>query len=266
MSILLSAALVRLAPGWDTDELALDSRVSNETLARRTAGREGDKSLLRFSFDYTRRLLRGDLGWSVLFERPCSELVRDRVQVTFRMVAAGVFFGSLGALALAGLQVLAGTAATQSFQNLVIAVLLSIPAPLLGLAAAILGVAAEAAIFFIVFPRMLQYANTILSEHKRAGFVMSAHAHGVPPWRILLVHIFPVSLPTLAAFCGALVPVTLSAAVPVEVAADIPGLGQLAWKATIGRDVPLLLAVTLVITATSVIANAAAQVASARTR
>jgi peptide/nickel transport system permease protein len=37
----------------------------------------------------------------------------------------------------------------------------------------------------------------------------------------------------------------LSALVPVEVLFDVPGLGQLAWNAAMNRDLPVLLAVTL---------------------
>ena len=38
---------------------------------------------------------------------------------------------------------------------------------------------------------------------------------------------------------------TLSAAVPAEVIFDVPGMGKLAWTAATNRDVPVLLAVTL---------------------
>jgi ABC-type dipeptide/oligopeptide/nickel transport system permease component len=33
--------------------------------------------------------------------------------------------------------------------------------------------------------------------------------------------------------------------VPVEVIFDVPGVGQLAWSAAMNRDLPVLLAVTL---------------------
>jgi peptide/nickel transport system permease protein len=41
----------------------------------------------------------------------------------------------------------------------------------------------------------------------------------------------------------------LSAVVPIEVVFDVPGLGQLAWNAAMNRDLPVLLAVTLLLAA-----------------
>ena len=43
--------------------------------------------------------------------------------------------------------------------------------------------------------------------------------------------------------------VSLSAAVPVEVIFDLPGLGQLAWTAAMNRDLPVLSAVTALLAA-----------------
>jgi peptide/nickel transport system permease protein len=34
--------------------------------------------------------------------------------------------------------------------------------------------------------------------------------------------------------------------IPVEVIFDLPGLGQLAWSATMNRDMPVLLSVTII--------------------
>jgi peptide/nickel transport system permease protein len=38
----------------------------------------------------------------------------------------------------------------------------------------------------------------------------------------------------------------LSALVPVEVIFSVPGLGQLAWSAALNRDLPVLLAITMI--------------------
>jgi ABC-type dipeptide/oligopeptide/nickel transport system permease component len=256
LTIVAAGTLARLAPGWNTDETAIDSRVTAETVAQRSRARFAHVSTPEFCLQYAAALVGGDLGWSVLFDRPNSELVRDRAWVTLRMVAAGFSIGSLLALCLAGWQAGARSRAGAAFLNLLVAGLLSVPAPILGLLAAILRVPGELAVFFVVLPRMLRYTSSLLAEQARAEFVLAAQCLGIPRARVVLVHMLPVSLPALAAFAGALVPVTLSAAVPIEVAADIPGLGQLAWKATIARDVPLLLSVTLPIAAVSLIANA----------
>ena len=48
------------------------------------------------------------------------------------------------------------------------------------------------------------------------------------------------------------------AAIPVETLCDLPGLGQLAWKAATARDLPLLVVLTLLITLLTQACNTAA--------
>jgi len=49
----------------------------------------------------------------------------------------------------------------------------------------------------------------------------------------------------------------LSALVPVEVIFGVPGLGQLAWNAAMSRDLPVLLAVTMIMAIAVAIAGTA---------
>jgi ABC-type dipeptide/oligopeptide/nickel transport system permease component len=41
----------------------------------------------------------------------------------------------------------------------------------------------------------------------------------------------------------------------MEALCDIPGIGQLAWKAALGRDVALLINLTMVVTLVTLVAN-----------
>jgi ABC-type dipeptide/oligopeptide/nickel transport system permease component len=43
--------------------------------------------------------------------------------------------------------------------------------------------------------------------------------------------------------------------IPVEALADLPGLGQLAWRAALGRDLPVLIPVTFLLTIFTVFSN-----------
>jgi ABC-type dipeptide/oligopeptide/nickel transport system permease component len=52
----------------------------------------------------------------------------------------------------------------------------------------------------------------------------------------------------------------LSAAVPVEVVCDLPGIGQLAWKAALARDLYLLVCLTGIVTLATVAAKASSDV------
>ena len=68
--------------------------------------------------------------------------------------------------------------------------------------------------------------------------------------------------PQLLALAGVTVSLAFGAAIPVEAIADSPGIGQLAWQAALGRDLPVLVNLTLLVTAFTLIANSSAEWAS----
>jgi peptide/nickel transport system permease protein len=58
-------------------------------------------------------------------------------------------------------------------------------------------------------------------------------------------YIAPALTPQLGALASLSIVTALSALVPVEVIFNLPGLGQLAWNAALNRDLPVLLAVMI---------------------
>jgi len=54
--------------------------------------------------------------------------------------------------------------------------------------------------------------------------------------------------PQLAGLAGIALVLAFGAIIPIEALCDVPGVGQLAWKAALARDLPLLCALALVIT------------------
>ena len=46
------------------------------------------------------------------------------------------------------------------------------------------------------------------------------------------------------------------ASIPVETLCDLPGIGQLAWKAAMARDLPLLVTLTMLIAVLTQLCNA----------
>jgi len=70
--------------------------------------------------------------------------------------------------------------------------------------------------------------------------------------------VVPPALVPLIALAGVSVPLAFSASIPVEALADAPGIGQLTWQAALGRDLPVLVTVTLLLTVITVVGNLAA--------
>jgi peptide/nickel transport system permease protein len=80
----------------------------------------------------------------------------------------------------------------------------------------------------------------------------------VGEFRIFSSHIFSMTLPEMVALGSSSVSMAMGATIAAEALCDQPGLGQLAWKAALARDLPLLLALTLLIAAVTLVCNRAA--------
>jgi ABC-type dipeptide/oligopeptide/nickel transport system permease component len=64
--------------------------------------------------------------------------------------------------------------------------------------------------------------------------------------------------PQLFAVAGISASLAFGASIPVEVICDVPGIGQLVWKAALGRDLPLLVTITMLVCLMTMVVNAAA--------
>jgi peptide/nickel transport system permease protein len=70
----------------------------------------------------------------------------------------------------------------------------------------------------------------------------------------------------MLALAGVSVSIAFGAAIPVEALCDLPGIGQLAWKAATARDLPLLVAITFVVIVMTQVCNAVSDWAGFRER
>ena len=98
---LLGATLVRLGPGFDTDERELDNRLSAESRAAIRAEHAADSNIAAFYVRYLSGLVHGDLGFSRSLNRPVSELLKERLPLTLGSLGYGVLGGISIGLALA---------------------------------------------------------------------------------------------------------------------------------------------------------------------
>lgn len=109
-----------------------------------------------------------------------------------------------------------------------------------------------------VFPRVYRYTRNAFAEQAAQVPVMAAAARGVSPVRVMARYIALPVFPRTIALGGVTVSLALGASVPVEVLADVPGIGQLVWKAASGRDLPVLVSLTMLVTGVTLTANALA--------
>jgi peptide/nickel transport system permease protein len=142
--------------------------------------------------------------------------------------------------------------------------LLSIPAAVLATICLLLRLSSAIAIAAVVFPRIFPHAYEQFRVSRAAPHVVMARARGLSATRLFLFHIVPPALMPLIALGGVSVPLAFGASIPVEALGDVPGIGQLAWRAALGRDLPVLVVVTLLLTVITVVANLVADLVLAR--
>lgn len=258
---LLSATLVRLAPGFDVDEQQLDSRLSAESLQALRQARAGDRHIVSFYVGYLGRALHGDLGQSRTLNRPVRELLVDRVPVTVRLAGGGLLLGWISAVALALGATVVRKPVCDLAATVIGAMFLSLPAAVLALLFVFANAPAYLVISLAVFPKVFSYTRNLLAKSYAQPHLVTAYAKGLGGARVFLWHVLPIAGRQLLAVAGISVSIALGAAIPVEALCGIAGIGQLAWQAALGRDLPLLVNLTMIVTLVTLAANWGAEAA-----
>jgi peptide/nickel transport system permease protein len=257
---LLSATLVRLAPGFDADEQLLDQRLNADSVRALRATRQAQHNIFHFYFDSLRRALHGDLGTSLSLGQPVTKLLRERAPLTLRLVGIGLLLSWAAALALALSAAWLRLSAYDALTTLISGTFLCIPAAVLALLSVLWNVPGALAVALIVFPRVYRYTRNLLAKAHALPHIITARAKGLSELRILFWHVVPIVGPQLLALAGVSVSIAVGAAIPVEALCGLAGVGQLAWQAALARDLPLLVNLTILVTLVTLLANSSADV------
>lgn len=265
---LLCAVLVRLAPGFEVDEEQLDARRSEESRQRLRDARKVNGDVLAFYGRFLKRCAQGDLGESSLFHKPVAELLRERAIPTAFGVLTGLGVGWMAGLAMALAAVRTRWRLAAAGAVAPAALLQCLPAAVTALLLFCLGargaLASGLAVALALCPRIVYFALNILREAYQTAHVQAARARGVRARWILARHVLPACGPQLLSLAGVSVSLALSATIPMEMVLDVPGLGQLAWQAALGRDLPLLVTITFLMSLAVTAANLLADLSGAR--
>jgi peptide/nickel transport system permease protein len=265
---LLGATLVRLGPGFGVDERELDSRLSADSQKAIRAEHAKDSNIAQFYVLYIAGFLHGDFGFSRSLNRPVAELLRQRLPLTLESLAGGVLGGLTLGLALALLTVWWRVPGADFVPALLSGLCLAAPAAIVALVFLWLGpwigAATRWAIALVVFPHVYRYAKNQLVAISQSPHVVAAEAKGLSSWRILWAHVFTPAAPHLGALAGISVGLAFGASIPIEVICDSPGVGQLAWRAAMDRDLPLLVTITVLVALMTMLVNSLADLALAK--
>jgi peptide/nickel transport system permease protein len=262
---LLGATLVRLGPGFGVDERELDSRLSAESQQAIRIAAARDNNIAAFYFRYLAGLVHGDFGFSRSLNRPVSQLLAERLPLTMLSLGYGVLGGVSIGLALALLTVWWRAPGADILPAIASGLCLAAPAAVIALVflwlAPWIGAASRWAIALVVFPHVYRYAKNQLVATAQSPHVVAAQARGLSSWRVLWAHVFTPAAPQLAALAGISVSLAFGASIPIEVICDMPGIGQLAWRAALDRDLPLLVTITVLVALMTLLVNSLADIA-----
>ncbi|HEX4602694.1 MAG TPA: ABC transporter permease [Candidatus Angelobacter sp.] len=255
MASFAGAMLMRVAPGFSSDDQELNSGLSAQSIQAVRKARLVDANVPRFYAQYIASLVKGDLGVSRSLNLPVKDLLRERLPVTLLNLAFALAVGWLLGLALAIATQTWNLRALTFLANGLSGTFISTPAAALALVFLLLRWSPAFAAALLVFPKIYRYAQNLLQQSSEMPHVLTARAKGAGPWRVLAWHVAPIALPQLIALVGVSISIGIGVLLPIEVVSDVAGIGQLAWHAAQSRDLPLLVNLTMVVTFMTVCAT-----------
>jgi peptide/nickel transport system permease protein len=248
LAVLGTMALLRFAPGYFSDSREMDAEHASIVREQLQSQQQREGSFVAVVTVQLRSWLHGDLGRSRQFDAPVSSLLHDRIRTTARLLAGSILAGWLIALLFALPLSLRRGSSGELMIALPVALLLAIPAGAMATACILANCGGPMLVLAAVIAvRDFKMIYSLLRQISGAPQLLYARAQGFSTARIIRAHLLP-SLPSeLLALAMTSFVLALSAVVPIEVVFDVPGLGQLAWNAAMNRDLPVLLAVTLLL-------------------
>ncbi|MEU9503850.1 ABC transporter permease [Streptomyces sp. NPDC048196] len=281
--------LLHLLPGGPARAI-LGVQATPQAVAHFNHQQGYDRSLPQQYLRYLGRLLTGDLGESYKLNRSVASLLAERLPKTALLAGLALALAAVLAVPLGILQavrrgraadhVLTGLAflayATPVFfLGLVLVLVLSQQLPLLPAEApqadTVGGILAEPAGLVLpvvttalgIVAAFSRYLRSAVLDNLGEDYVRTARAKGGSGTRVLVRHVLRNALIPLVTLLGLYLPTLFSGTLVVESMFNYPGMGLLFWNAAQGSDFPVLLGVTLVVGAATVLGSLLADIAYA---
>lgn len=237
-----------------------------------------DEPLYRQYAAWVSGVVRGDLGRSIHDKRPVSEKIHERIGVSLAVNGAALLGMVLLAVPLGALAAWKPGSTVDRCSSVIGYLLYAVPlfwaALLLQMAFAVrldwlplaglqsdgwesLGPAARLVdrlrhlvlpVACLAYPGLAylsRFVRATLLENATAETALAARARGLSSLAVLLRHGFRQAAVPMLTLAGLLLPALVSGSVIVENIFAIPGLGRLFVEAAFQRDIPVLMALTL---------------------
>lgn len=250
---------LKLIPGDPVDVmLGVHAQVGERTREQIRQDWGLDEPIIVQYFGYLARLLRGDLGQSYQLRKPVADVLGQQLDATVQLTALAVVIAATLALAVA---LLARGRYSGRVASLLELFVISSPSFWLGLLLlTVFGhqlgwfpVASSRGFAALVLPALAlalplagilsQVMRQGLDDAERSPFALTARARGLDRRQFVTRHGLRHASSATITLAGYLVGTLLSGAVLVESVFARPGLGGVAIRAILGRDLPVVLGI-----------------------
>lgn len=293
--LLVGFLLIHLAPGDPVLALAGDS--GDEAYYARIRAQFGlDQPLARQLLTYVANVFQGDLGTSYVQGRSALTIVLERLPATFLLTGTALGVSTIAGIAAGCLSARRTRRAGDVAVNLATLALYAAPVFLVGQLgvllfslrlgwfpvqgmtdaraastgfAAVLDVAHHLALPALVLASqeiaaVARLTRQGLLEELGRDHIRTARAKGVPERWVLLKHALRRALVPVVTLIGGRVGQLVGGTIVVEAVFGWPGVGRLLITSVQARDIPIVLAVFLVVAVSVVVANLLTDLAYAR--
>lgn len=240
-----STVLVRFAPGYLSDTREMDSRYADQARTDLQTEAAHTGSVLHLLGTETSGWMHGNAGLSRQYGVPVMDLIGPRLRVTASLLLRALVL-SWALAVLVSLLSSAGRTPSRLWQ-IPATVLMAIPAAALATICLLANDGGPVLVVALLLaPRDFKFLHRTLRKAWLDPHVLQARAQGIGTGRLLWAQLLPRIAPQIGALASLSIVTELGALVPVEVIFNVQGLGQLAWNAALNRDLPVLLAVTMI--------------------
>ena len=236
--------LVRFAPGFFSDAREMDAKYAQSARAEIEAEKDRQQSVRLIAIDQMKGWLKGDLGESRQFQVPVVELIDARIRVSAWLLGKGILGGWI--LAVCAALPISGLRKNGFLLGLPFTFLLAVPTAAMATACILSETGGPVLVLaLLIAAREFKFLHGMLKRAWRSPHLLLGRAQGLPLRALVRLHILPNVASQLCALATLSIVTALGALFPIEVIFTVPGVGQLAWCAVMNRDLPVLVAISL---------------------
>lgn len=236
--------LVRFAPGFFSDSREMNARYVQAARLELQSEDGQQQPVNQIAMEEMKSWLRGDFGESRQYHVPVAELIGARVRVSALLLARGICCGWL--IAICAALPVSSLRKGGVLLGLPFTVLLAVPTAAMATGCILAEAGGPVLVLsLLIAAREFKFLRSLFEGAWRSTHLLQGRAQGLTSWALVRTHILPNATSQLWALATLSIVTALGALVPLEVIFTVPGVGQLAWSAVMNRDLPVLVAVSL---------------------